>query len=112
MLTVPVAADLEYQALTVLLDSVEYVVELRWNARAAAWIFSLSTADGVRLVGGRRCAVGAPLLVRSADARLPLGELVAIDTSGRDVEPGLGDLGRRVELVYLSPADLSAPAPA
>lgn len=81
-----------------------------WNERAdnrtltgertqGAWFFDLYAGEEP-IVYNVRVACG----VRIADhVRHPLfrdGALVAVDTSGRGVDPGRYDLGERVQLVY------------
>jgi hypothetical protein len=106
--TIPISPDLEFQSFSVRLDGVDFTLEVRWNARAAAWMLTVGDAVGRVLLAGRRVVVGFPLLGRFADARLPPGELLAIDTADSDVEAQLGELGRRVELVYVTAAELAA----
>ena len=50
--------------------------------------------------------LGYPLISIYRDIRLPAGTLVAIDTSSKDEEPGLTDLGERVKLLYITRAEL------
>lgn len=107
MITLPVDPSLEFQSFSCLLDGKEYGLELRWNARAGGYLLAISDADGP-VLSGRRVVVGFPLLVRCRSSRRPPGEVLAIDTSDRDLEAGLGDLGARVDLVYVPGAELVA----
>lgn len=79
--------------------------EFMWNARGGFWSFVLSASDGTPLLR-RRVVVGTPMLVRFQDDRLPIGDFVAVDTRGEDLDPGLNDLGDRVQFLYLSPSEL------
>lgn len=77
-----------------------------WNARDSAWYLQLSD-DAGNLLLAKKIALGTPMLWRHADRRLPLGELVAVDTSGSGAEPGLTDLGSRVLLTFTDAADIA-----
>jgi hypothetical protein len=88
------------------LDGQSFRFEFSWNARGGFWSFLLSAADGTPLLR-RRVVVGTPLTARFADPRLPPGELVALDTSGRSEDPGLTELGGRVQLLYLEAGDIA-----
>ncbi len=82
------------------LEGNSYTFEFRWNARAAAWFFTLYDAAGSVIVAGRKVVIGVPLFGRSVDERHPPGFLAAIDTSDADADPGRSDLGSRVLIVY------------
>jgi len=90
------------------LDDRSFLLVFHWNDRAAAWFFSITSADGDLLVAGRRVVVDFPLLSRFRDNRLPSGEIVAVDTSGEQRNPGIADLGARVKLLYFAAEDLPA----
>lgn len=107
MVTISVDSTLAHQSFGVLLDGVDLTLDVRWNARAGAWILAVSDADGV-ILAGRRITSGASLFGRVVSSRLPGGDLMAVDTSGDDTDPGAGELGQRVELVYLTAADVAA----
>ena len=110
-LRLPVNPTLAHSSFEVVLDGATYTLEFRWNERAAAWFFSVYDAAGALLVV-RKVVLSGPdnfrLLGRFRDARLPLGDFLAVDTSQTWVEPGLGDLGARVEFIYLEAADFAA----
>lgn len=88
------------------LDGQTFRFEFAWNARGGFWSFMLSAADGTPLLR-RRVVVGFPLTGRFTDVRLPPGALVALDTSGKNEDPGLTDLGGRVQLLYLEAGDIA-----
>lgn len=99
-LVLPAHSDSAFYDFEVDLEGRTYTVELRWNARSAAWYLTLRDAAGAILVAGRKVVLGAGLLGRSPAPGLPPGGIVAIDTSGADLDPGRNDLGTRVALVY------------
>lgn len=107
MISIPVRKDLTHFALQVSLDGVTYTLRVRWNARASAWFMDILTEDADDVIAaGLRIVVGYPLNLYRAD-RKPPGLLFAQDTSGRGVDPGLGELGERVQLFYLSTAEMA-----
>lgn len=104
----PLRPDLPHYLFQVELEGRTYTLELRWNERAAGWFLSVLTADEVPILQGRRVVVGFPLLARFRDFRLPPGELEAIDTTGAGRDPGLTELGARVQLMYTDSTSLPA----
>lgn len=90
------------------LDGRIYGFEFHWNGRSAAWYLTVRTAAGEALVAGQRLVVGSTFFTSLVDFRLPPGELELVDTTGKQVDPTLDDLGRRVLLVYTPVADLPA----
>lgn len=101
MITLPTRTDLVRYAFEIDLEGTTFAFEFYWSDRAASWFFTLSDVDGNALVSGRRVSLGIPLLARFANPGLPLGDIWAFDTSGQDAEPGINDLGGRVQLVYV-----------
>jgi hypothetical protein len=89
----------------IVLDGSTFLLEFAWNARDASWYIQVSDANA-NLLLVRRIAVGTGLLRRFQTLSLPRGELLAIDTSGKDIDPGLADLGDRVQLLYIPAADV------
>jgi len=100
-IVLPVTAEAPFYDLEVTLEGATYRLELRWNERAQAWFLALYDAAGDVLAAGRAVALGADLRGRSADARLPPGILLAVDTSGENRDAGRDDLGERVKLLYV-----------
>lgn len=101
----PLRPDLPHYAFQLELDGLAFGFEFRWNERDEAWTMALSTADGEPIMR-RKVVLGWPLTARYRDLRLPDGELEAIDTEGTGREPGLGDLGGRVLILYTDAADI------
>lgn len=105
-LTIPLPTGIPHFALSVELDRETFKLSFRWNARAAAWFMAIDTPEGSPIQGSKRLAVDFPLNVRSRDARRPAGNLVAVDTSDKQLEAGLEDLGGRVQLLYYVAGEL------
>ena len=105
MLRIPGPSDgYPSQSAQVLIDDAYYTVIWRWNDRDRAWYFALADADGERIVSGVRVVLGADLLSGVPTGLGPDGGIVVIDASGRVDEPGLLDLGNRVQVLYIQRA--------
>lgn len=98
-----------FVSVKVALDGVTFEVRVRWNERAERWFFSLYDAEERVLAPSRAVVLGFPLLARFVRnrQRLPAGQIVAVDTADTGVEPGLDELGTRVQLIYVTAAELS-----
>ena len=68
----------------------------------------MALEDGTEIIGMRPVIADWPPFARFRSSLLPAGELIFIDTSGNNLDPGEDDLGVRVLLVYLEEADLIA----
>ncbi len=106
-LTVPTRTDLGAYTFQVELDSLVYRFAFQFNDREGFWYLSIADESGVAIRSGIKVVVNTPLfrLIASEDA--PPGELLAIDTTNADNEPGLTDLGESVLLTYVEEASLS-----
>ncbi len=103
---IPLRSDLPHFDLQVELEGTTYTLELRWNTRAEAWFLMVIDAQGETVIrSGLRVVADHPLRLYEAD-RQPPGLLVAADTSGAGEDPGLHDLGARVQLFYFTAAEL------
>lgn len=90
------------------LDGITYALEFRWNDRDGAWFLQVGDANGVPLISGLKVCLGILLLGRATSKLLPPGDFMAIDTAGRNAEAGFEDLGRRVQILYFTSAELEA----
>jgi hypothetical protein len=97
---IPTRTDLEFYTEQVELGGVVYRLTFAWNLRDSAWYMSIADVDGVAIVSGIRIVVDYPLLNSVSNADRPTGLLLAIDTSGAGLDPGLEDLGDRVLLMH------------
>jgi len=107
MIILPTRTDVPRYTFQIDLDESTFNFSFEWNDRDSSWYMSISDADELPLLMGRRVCVGAPLLDRFNKAGLPAGLLYAIDTTGKNIEPDFADLGDRVKLMYLEAADLA-----
>jgi hypothetical protein len=104
--TIPCSPELTHYDMQVPLDGTVYTMEFRWNTRSQAWFMHVCTEQGEHIISSVRVVIDAPLGVRSLDARKPKGVFFAVDTSGSRRDPGITDLGDRVQLIYFSAAEL------
>lgn len=104
--TLPVLLDVPFFSIECQLDGTLYSFTFRWNDRLSQWSFDLADAEDDPIVSGIAVVVDFPLMRRSVDARMPPGALFAVDTTGEGADPGETDLGRRVQLVYFTEAEL------
>jgi hypothetical protein len=89
------------------LDGVSYGFEFRWNTRSAQWVMSLFDGAGQPVAIGLRVVVNIPLLFRYRSlAGVPNGELVAIDTSGKNQDPTFSSFGVGVVIRYVSRSEI------
>jgi len=94
--------------LQVTLDDATYTLEFRWNVRLGAWFMSILDEQGTTQIMSGIRLVANWLLSPYTIGNLPPGAFVAWDTSGQGLDPGLGDLGSRVKLIYITQAELAA----
>lgn len=102
-----VAADPTYRFATNI-GTANYIFYVRWNSRDAAWYFDLLEQDGTVIVQSVKIVLGAPLARATTHALFDAGVLVARDTTKSGLEPTIDDLGTRVQLWYLTRAEMVA----
>lgn len=102
MQVIPFTDD-PYQSLTVPLGSDRYTFDVRYNEEGV-WMFTLTReSDGVELLTNVSILLGEDMLEPYA---LGLGGLIAGDFSGQLLDAGAEDFGDRVQVAYLTPAEL------
>lgn len=84
------------------LFGVSYGFRFFFNLRDQSWSIDMLAPDGSPIFQGQRAITGFDLLAIPTDSRKPPGYLLLIDTAagGAGTEPGINDLGRRVQMVY------------
>lgn len=92
MLVIPVQKNLPSVTQGQTLDGVDYVFHFTWNMRGG-WYIGLDDSNGDPIFQARKVVIAVNFLdgVRY-DARCPPGDLVALDVSGRDLDPSYLDL--------------------
>jgi hypothetical protein len=84
------------------LFGVSYTFRFFFNIRDQSWSIDMLAPDGSPIMQGQRAITGYDLMAIVTDNRKPPGYLLLIDTAtgGAGTEPGINDLGRRVQMVY------------
>lgn len=96
---IPTNTD-QNQLINVVLEGVEYQLQLLWNTRSESWSLNIFNAGGDLLAGSIRAVVNFPLIKYLTDLELPTGDLYFWDSAGTNTDPGRDDLGTRVLLAY------------
>lgn len=105
---IPLPTSIPHFVLQTQLDGETFTIRVHWNERESAWYLELADLEGVTIVASRKLVADWSLLHRVTDDRRPPGELVVVDLTGEGIDPGLDDLGERVELNYADAAELAA----
>ena len=85
------------------LDGAVYTLAAAWNTRMDAWTLDIESSDGEVLARGIRLVLGWPLQRGiDYDDRLPPGEFIVVDPTGRAVAPPGRDsfTGGNYQLLY------------
>jgi hypothetical protein len=102
-----VPSDASYRLATNI-ENENYIFFVRWNSRDAAWYFDLLEQNGTMIARGVKIVLGAPLARSTVHRLFAAGVFVARDTTKSGKEPTLDDLGTRVQLWYLTTAEMVA----
>lgn len=111
-LTIPLRNDLPSFDLEVVLEGVTYNFFFYWNTREKSWYFNLNTETGDPIITSVRVVLDLPLGRRTANPLRPPGALFAVDTSDQRLDPSwdpelqIGDLGDRVQLMYIESTEM------
>ncbi len=90
-----IAPGVPHARMTTTLDGTPYILDLRWNARAATWLLDVLADDETPIVHGLALVLGTLAGRRVADLRMP-GCFTVTDLSGQHRESTADDLGSRV----------------
>jgi hypothetical protein len=93
------------QSFTVALGGAKFLIEARYNDVAGFWTFDMTAEPSqVQLLAGVPILIGQDLLAPYA---LGIGGFFATDNVSGGVDAGPDDLGGRVTVTWLSPAELA-----
>lgn len=102
----PLVPSLPNYRLGVALSGVQYLIDMRWNARDGAWYMDLLAEDETPIRRGIKVVLGILLGGREVNAEFPPGVFQAHDLTNRGAEAGLADLGDRVVVYYYTFVEL------
>lgn len=114
---IPTQPDDPNYSISTTLDGVDYELTFRYSGRENCFYLDLALTDGTVLSQGRKVVCNWSLWRDFRyDKRMPQGALVAVPSTGAGDDPpgilsdGTGELGygRRVQLVYLTAAEIGA----
>lgn len=92
---------------SVTLSGTLYTFHVYWNLRSQNYFIDmLRTQDDAVVFRSLRVAVGTPPLLGVVGDARPPGELIVVDTSEKELDPGLYEFGDRVKMIYLEPSEL------
>lgn len=111
MIRVPIKVTSPDFSFPIELDGKTWIFRFRWNHRLEQWVLDVHNADGKALLLGKGVVINVPLLNRFAYLGVPSGILMALPSSPEDhTRIAYEDLGARVELFYMTAAELAAEA--
>lgn len=99
----PVSKNVPWFRIRVPLSKVTYTLEMRYNTRMGRWIFSLLDSIGNPIVLGLPVLQMRNLLAGYPTLGIPPGPILAVDDTGRGMEPGLGSFLVDHGLIYVDP---------
>lgn len=105
IVTLPLQPSNPSYRVGVTLAGVQYLLDMRWNARDAAHYMDILDETGDPIRTGIKVVLGTFLGQRSVDRQAPYGLLVAVDTSGQGVDAGIDDMGARVVVKFYGADD-------
>jgi hypothetical protein len=100
-LEVPTSTTLANYSEQVSLDGATFTLSFIFNAREGFWYLDIFDLLGNRVRSGIKVVINTPLLRLVAAIEAPPGELLAVETTGDDLEAGLTDLGDSATLIYI-----------
>lgn len=100
ILECPTRNDLPSYNYVISLDSVNYMLDFKFNSRMQKWFISLSDQFSNQIIAPVPIVSTWGLFDRFVGNSVPAGTLFAFDSSGQNLDPGRYDLGDRVRLFY------------
>jgi hypothetical protein len=107
MVTIPMRSLASFTQ-EVTLEGVPYRMVFKWNSRGAFMTLDFETAAGEMLVAGMKLPLNTAPLRMHPGRGLPPGELLMIDSAGRNAKITLDDIEKRIDLVYLTEDEYAA----
>lgn len=89
------------------LEGASYTLRFRWHVTDGYWYLRVLDDPGQTVLMADIRVVANWPLYRSRTVRTPPGALIAFDTTGNGIAPGLADFGSRVLLYYATEAEVA-----
>ncbi len=105
-LEIPIDTDAPHFTQTTALDGVDFRFEFRFNEREQRFYMDLRDVDDDPILVGVKLVADWDALRYLVDPRRPQGTIMIVDSQGEGRAARLGDLGRRIKLIYLTAEDL------
>lgn len=83
-----------------ILEGVQVVLYFDWNERDSRWQLSISDSSQNPILMSCPMNINEELISRFSIATLPPGRLMLWDSSKKNIEAGINDLGDRCRLLY------------
>lgn len=100
----PVDKNLPWYRMRVVLSQATYTVEMTYNTRMDRWFLSILDATGAPILMGLPVLILRNLLSGYRTRPVPPGAFIAVDDSGRALEPALSSFLTDHGLIYIDPA--------
>lgn len=104
--TLPLVPSVPWYRVGTTLETVHYLLDVRWNSRDSAWYMDVLAQDETPIVVGLKLVLGVNLGQFCTDPLFQNGMLRVTDTSGQGLDAGFDDLGARVVVTYAAFDDL------
>lgn len=104
---IPIRASVPRQRFDVIIEGLTYTFRARWSTRSKLWFLTVLEAGGTPIVTGAAVTLGSAIGRTSNHALFMNGMLVARDSSKKDREAGLDDIGTRVTVRYMTRDELA-----
>lgn len=102
MVNIPITADAS-QEVTITLGGVVYVLTIKWGELRGVWTMDITRVeDSTVLARGVAMLIGGDILKGFG---LAIGSMYMVDTSAKDIDATVDDLGDRVLLYYFEPGE-------
>lgn len=101
-----IPSEPNYRVGTQLVET-QYILDVRWNTRDAAWYMDLLQEDETPIRMGIKLVLGSPLGARTTDQAFPPGVFIAVDLSGAGRDATLDDMGVRVVVMFYTSDELA-----
>lgn len=107
MITIPVRAVADY-SIDVELDARPFTMIFKWIFRGQYWTVEFWTREDVLIHGAIKIVPDYDLLLHTRHiAALPQGRLIVLDLTETGEPIEFADLGERLELAYITEAELA-----